>query len=170
MTEINQFSWEDAYSFEREFLLDGNARHFRIKERRSTMKKFCASVCAFLIAVPTLSLAQNADIKAGEQEYMVACAGCHGESGKGDGPLAGLLEIETPSLTTITARTGGGDFPFYNTLKLIDGRDVRAHGGNMPIWGERFQVSATSQRGETADMVARGRLLSLVYYLESIQE
>ena len=88
----------------------------------------------------------------------------------GDGPLAGLLKIETPNLTTITKRTGGGDFPFYNTLKLIDGRDVRAHGGAMPIWGERFQASATSQRGETAEMVARGRILSLVSYLRSIQE
>jgi hypothetical protein len=40
----------------------------------------------------------------------------------------------------------------------------------MPIWGERFQASATSQRGETADMVARGRILSLVSYLQSIQQ
>jgi mono/diheme cytochrome c family protein len=134
------------------------------------MKGFYATVCAFLIALPAQSLAQDANIEAGKREYMVACAGCHGESGLGDGPLAGLLQIETPSLTTITERTGGGDFPFYNTLKLIDGRDVRAHGGDMPIWGERFQASATSERGETADMVARGRILSLVYYLQSIQQ
>ncbi len=134
------------------------------------MKGFNATICAFLIAVPAQSLAQDATIDAGKREYMVACAGCHGESGMGDGPLAGLLEIETPNLTTITKRTGGGDFPFYNTLKLIDGRDVRAHGGDMPIWGERFQASATSQRGETADMVARGRILSLVSYLQSVQE
>jgi mono/diheme cytochrome c family protein len=120
--------------------------------------------------MPAQSLAQDATIEAGAREYMVACAGCHGESGKGDGPLAGLLQIKTPSLTKITERTGGGDFPFNNTLKLIDGRDVRAHGGDMPIWGERFQASASSQRGETADMVGRGRILALVYYLESIQE
>lgn len=134
------------------------------------MKGFFATVCACLIIAPTPSLAQNATIEAGAREYMVACAGCHGETGMGDGPLAGLLEIETPNLTTITERTGGGDFPFYNTLMLIDGRDVRAHGGEMPIWGERFHASATSQRGETADMVARGRILALVSYLRSIQQ
>lgn len=134
------------------------------------MRGLYATFLALLIAAPVSSLAQNANIEAGQGEYMIACAGCHGESGMGDGPLAGLLEIETPSLTKITERTGGGDFPFYNTLTLIDGRDVRAHGGAMPIWGERFAASATSERGETADMVARGRLLSLVYYLESIQE
>lgn len=134
------------------------------------MKGFYATVCAFLIALPVQALAQDALIGAGEREYLVACAGCHGVSGKGDGPLAGLLQIETPSLTAITKRTGGGDFPFYNTLKLIDGRDVRAHGGEMPVWGERFASTATSQRGETEDMVARGRILALVSYLQSIQE
>jgi mono/diheme cytochrome c family protein len=107
---------------------------------------------------------------AGEREYMIACAGCHGESGKGDGPLAGLLNIGTPDLTGLAARNDGV-FPFEYTVFMIDRRDViPVHGNEMPIWGERFQASATSQRGETAEMVARGRILSLVYYLQSIQQ
>lgn len=107
---------------------------------------------------------------AGEREYMVACAGCHGESAKGDGPLAGILNISTPSLQDLT-KTNDGNFPFETVLLTIDGRDgVRAHGSKMPVWGERFQATATSQRGETAQMVARGRILSLVYYLQSIQQ
>lgn len=107
---------------------------------------------------------------AGEREYTVACAGCHGESAKGDGPLADLLNISTPSLVELT-RTNDGSFPFEAVLTTIDGRDeVRAHGSAMPIWGERFRASATSQRGETSEMVARGRVLSLVYYIQSIQE
>jgi mono/diheme cytochrome c family protein len=106
----------------------------------------------------------------GEHEYMVACAGCHGESAMGDGPLAGLLKTEPPDLTGLAARHGG-EFPFEYTLFMIDRRNViPVHGDDMPIWGERFKASATSQRGETADMVARGRILSLVYYLESIQK
>lgn len=107
---------------------------------------------------------------AGEREYLVACAGCHGERAMGDGPLAGLLNISTPGLLQL-AQGNDGTFPFEAVLMTIDGRDgIRAHGEPMPIWGERFQASATSQRGETADMVARGRILSLVYYLASIQE
>ena len=106
----------------------------------------------------------------GEREYLVACAGCHGESGKGDGPLAELLKISPPNLSELT-RANDGRFPFEMVLVTIDGRDgVRAHGSPMPIWGERFHASATSQRGETAEMVARGRILSLVYYLQSIQQ
>ena len=107
---------------------------------------------------------------AGEYEYMVACAGCHGESGMGMGPFADLLNIATPSLVAL-AKENGGNFPFEAVLTTIDGRDgVRAHGSAMPIWGERFKQSATSERGETSDMVARGRILSLVYYLQSIQQ
>lgn len=115
---------------------------------------------------------------AGEKEYIIACSGCHGESAMGDGPLAGLLNITTPSLVEIS-QANDGNFPFQAVLTTIDGRDgVRAHGSTMPIWGERFQPSATIQRGEsdqtawseTADMVARGRILSLVYYLQSIQK
>ena len=88
----------------------------------------------------------------------------------GDGPLAGLLNIATPSLLELS-QANDGDFPFEAVLTTIDGRDgVRAHGSEMPVWGERFQSSATSQRGETEEMIARGRILSLVYYLRSIQQ
>ncbi len=88
----------------------------------------------------------------------------------GDGPLAELLNISTPSLLEL-AQANDGTFPYEAVLATIDGRDgVRAHGSKMPIWGERFQVSATSQRGETAEMVALGRMLALVHYLETVQE
>ena len=124
---------------------------------------------AFGLALIAFAGPISAD-EVGQSEFMNFCSGCHGADGTGDGPVVATMQIETPDLTTITERTGGGDFPFWNTLKLIDGREVRAHGGEMPLWGERFQMSATSRRGETAEMVARGRILSLVTYLQSIQQ
>ncbi len=128
--------------------------------------KIRAHVIAALILASSPTIAEVT----GEHEYSVACAGCHGESAMGDGPLAGLLNISTPSLLELS-RANEGIFPFEAVLTTIDGRDeVRAHGSKMPIWGERFQASATSQRGETTDMIARGRILSLVYYLQSIQQ
>ena len=128
--------------------------------------KIRAHVIAAMILASSPTIAEVT----GEHEYSVACAGCHGESAMGDGPLAGLLNISTPSLLGLS-RANEGIFPFEAVLTTIDGRDeVRAHGSKMPIWGERFQASATSQRGETTDMIARGRILSLVYYLQSIQQ
>lgn len=106
----------------------------------------------------------------GENEYMIACSGCHGESGKGDGPLAALLKTETPDLTGLAARNDG-EFPFEYTVFMVDRRNViPMHGNEMPVWGDRYIATASSERGETAEMVARGRILSLVYYLQSIQE
>ncbi|NDR57984.1 c-type cytochrome [Aliiruegeria sabulilitoris] len=131
---------------------------------------FSLAVGLCVSLAPTALLSQERAEELGKQEYTVACAGCHGESAMGDGPLAGLLNISTPSLLELS-QANGGTFPYEAVLTTIDGRDgVRAHGSSMPIWGERFQSSATSQRGETAEMVARGRILSLIYHLQSIQK
>ena len=111
----------------------------------------------------------------GQQEYVVACAIGHGESGKGEGPFAPLLNIHTPDLTRLAAgnEKDPGVFPFLDVLMVVDGRTgVRAHGDtSMPIWGERFKASAMETAGPYgAELEVRGRLLSLVYYLESIQQ
>ena len=108
---------------------------------------------------------------AGQDEYMVACAICHGESGKGEGPFAPILNIHTPDLTRL-AEANDGVFPFLEVLMIVDGRTgVRGHGDSaMPIWGERFAASAADAGPYGTELEVRGRLLSLVYYLESIQE
>ena len=117
------------------------------------------------------AVAQDSSI--GAQEYMIACAGCHGESGKGDGPIAGLLEIGTPDLTMLTA-PAGGSFPYEEALRTIDGRnEIRAHGSEMPVWGDRFFISAATSDGPDpaqAELIAKGRILALVGHLRSIQE
>lgn len=131
------------------------------------LNKFLAAT-AMVLSV-SAAYAQEAT---GEQEYLAACAGCHGESGMGDGPLASLLNIETPSLTTL-AVNNDGKFPFLETLMIVDGRTgVRGHGGDMmPIWGDRFSTTARDLAGVYgSETIVRGRLLSLVYYLETIQE
>lgn len=118
-----------------------------------------------------MTLAAAADEDPGRAEYMIACAVCHGESGMGNGPFAGVLNIEVPNLTSLAA-ANGGQFPFLKTMMVIDGRTgVRGHGSNMPVWGDRFQSSALDEAGVFgAEMIVRGRLLSLVEYIESIQQ
>jgi hypothetical protein len=108
---------------------------------------------------------------AGKMEYMIACAVCHGESAAGEGPMAEHLNIAVPGLTTL-AQNNDGVFPFLETFMVIDGRTgVRGHGSEMmPVWGDRYKQSAMDTGEFGAEVVARGRVLSLVYYLESIQE
>ena len=107
----------------------------------------------------------------GRAEYLVACSGCHGEEAKGNGPMAGLLAIETPDLTRISAGNGGL-FPFDEIMAVIDGRaDIRGHGSAMPVWGDRFGALArAADYPVDPEQAARGRILSLAMYLYSIQE
>jgi mono/diheme cytochrome c family protein len=123
-----------------------------------------AALLALAAATPAL-----AD-EAGQDAYMVACAICHGSAGKGDGAYAPLLKVAPPDLTTLAERNGG-TFPFLDVLMIVDGRSgVRAHGDSaMPIWGSVFTDSAADAGPYGAEIIARGRILSIVYYLESIQ-
>lgn len=106
-----------------------------------------------------------------EEEYMQACAACHGETGVGDGPLADLMTVPMPNLTQLSA-ANDGEFPMQSVIQVIDGRTgVRGHGYPMPVWGDRFKAQAVPDAGEYgAELIVRGRVLSIAYFLESIQQ
>ena len=117
----------------------------------------------------TLATIGQADM-AGKSQYMNACASCHGESGKGDGHLAGFLSVDLPDLTMLAQRNDGM-FPMLNVIHIIDGRSgMRGHGGDMPVWGDRFSMKIENPGPYGAEVIIRGRTLSLAYYLESIQQ
>jgi mono/diheme cytochrome c family protein len=132
------------------------------------LKRLMTFTAVILAATSFAAMAQD---DPGQTEYMLTCANCHGETGHGDGPLAGLLTVDVPDLTTLAA-ANDGVFPFLETMMVVDGRTgVRGHGSNMPVWGDRYQREAADEVGfYGAEMIARGRLVSLVEYLESIQQ
>lgn len=114
-------------------------------------------------------LAQEKEVAAaGKPAYDRNCAVCHGREGKGDGGAASVLTVKPTDLTQIS-KNNGGTFPFWRVYGVIDGReDVKGHGTrDMPIWGETFRMDAASS--QMAQSQARGRILELVYYLQSIQ-
>lgn len=94
------------------------------------------------------------------------CASCHGTSGHGDGPVAQSLRVRPSDLTQFAAKNGGV-FPAARTERIIDGRDVGAHGNpDMPVWGRSFRFSPG---GDTSDQV-KARIAAIVRYLAAIQE
>jgi mono/diheme cytochrome c family protein len=118
------------------------------------------------------SLAQEQDvIEAGKREFQRSCATCHGVEAKGNGPSAQALNVKPADLTQLS-KNHGGVFLFWRTYEKISGADeapIRGHGTReMPIWGERFRLEKGAS--EEHHMGVRGRILSLVYYLQSIQE
>lgn len=117
--------------------------------------------------------AREDPVEAGKQEYMEVCAVCHGPEGKGAGPLSTYLSVEPPDVTQL-AKNNDGHFPFSELYGIIAGdADVRAHGGAaMPVWGDHFTARAMAGGAlneAAAKSIARGRILSLVYYLQTIQ-
>jgi hypothetical protein len=89
--------------------------------------------------------------------------------------VGGLLLVKPPDLTTI-AKRHDGEFPASWVYRVIDGRnDMRAHGSmEMPIWGDRYRAEALDglplPLSVSADAIVHGRILSLVFYLDLIQE
>jgi mono/diheme cytochrome c family protein len=117
-----------------------------------------------------VGLAQEAVVLThGKQEYLTHCATCHGLQAKGDGPLSTILTVAPADLTQLRKKHDG-EFPFWRVYKIIDGRDlVRGHGvRNMPVWGAEFLMEEGG--GYLDEDRVIGRILGLVYYLQSIQE
>jgi mono/diheme cytochrome c family protein len=115
--------------------------------------------------------AQPADLvlaELGEPYFRTYCASCHGLSGKGDGPVAGSLNKPPADLTRIAARRGG-HFPQGEIAKFIDGRfAVTAHGTReMPVWGDLLAADVPDP--DLSDQIVRGKIVTLVEYLKSIQ-
>ena len=102
----------------------------------------------------------------GRALFLEHCASCHGATARGDGPVATSLR-DFPGDLTQFAKRNGGVFPSAKVLRIIEGRDVGAHGsGEMPVWGAVFRRMPS----ETTDGSATERIEAIVRYLESIQE
>ncbi len=125
---------------------------------------------ALFWATLSTSLAEEEPaISAGKVEFGRNCGICHGIDGKGHGPITPMLK-KIPADLTQLAKKNGGEFPFWPTYRMIDGREpIDGHGGrDMPIWGERFRVEAGNlQQG--AESTVRGRILEIIVYLMSLQ-
>lgn len=125
---------------------------------------------ALLVTVGAAS-AQEPTLDTGRDLYMTFCVQCHGVDAQGDGRMAEILAIETPSLTGLALRNDG-IFPTDAVARQIDGRaPVLAHGGEMPIFGPFFSSSQrfVMRLPSGQPMITGLPLANLIVYLESIQ-
>ena len=111
----------------------------------------------------------DAPAPTGQVLYLRHCASCHGESGRGDGPVAASLQKQPTDLTTIAKREGGR-FDEARVMQFIDGQQlVLAHGPReMPVWGAVFTEELEGQRNAAYVVLLHAR--SLTDYVRSIQE
>lgn len=141
---------------------------------KSTVLKASGILLAlvFLLSLPSpLAKAQEMEVIAGgELEYQNHCAVCHGVDASGNGIMSKYLTLPPANLTQLSKKYGG-KFPFWQVYRTIDGREeARGHGmSQMPVWGPRFRADAGGN-GPGERSQAAGRILSLVFYLQHIQE
>jgi len=102
----------------------------------------------------------------GARAFQTYCSSCHGVSGRGDGPVAGELRRRLPDLTQFSSRNGGV-FPSERVRRIVDGRDVTAHGNrDMPVWGDAFRTMPGGLTSKDVD----ARIDAIVEYLRGIQQ
>jgi mono/diheme cytochrome c family protein len=132
----------------------------------------CAAALAIAAGPAAAQTAPSAQTdplaQAGERLYVRYCAVCHGKSGRGDGPFAGILRTAPADLTTIAARRGGS-FPDEELAQHVDGRLVPlAHGTReMPVWGR--WLGEPMGQDMTRDEVVRGEILAMLTYVKTLQ-
>ncbi len=112
-----------------------------------------------------LGLSPAIESLTGGDTYERYCAGCHGRTGLGDGPVAGSLKTPVPDLRSMATRNGGV-FPRERARASVVNteRPITAHGsGDMPVWGWVFKNLEPSDRAEV-------RIDNVVAYIETLQE
>jgi mono/diheme cytochrome c family protein len=130
---------------------------------------------AALLAAPISAPAQETQ-NVGKAAYETYCAGCHGISGKGNGPDAEWLTKPPADLTQLQKRNGGRFSSDY-LFNIIDGRqDVAAHGPReMPVWGKIFKEQDTAAAPCEGNKCFyskfwRGRILAIITYIRTLQD
>jgi mono/diheme cytochrome c family protein len=105
----------------------------------------------------------------GREEFLMACAACHGADARGAGPAAPALKTPPGDLTRLAERAGGR-FPREHVIAVLSGEvHVTAHGSReMPVWSQRFTPSESGATA-AASIYTRRWLEALASYLESIQ-
>ena len=110
--------------------------------------------------------AQRTAANDGHQMYTSYCAPCHGQDGKGNGPVASAMKSQPTDLTQL-ARNNHGKYPDTHVVAVLEfGSDLAAHGSaTMPVWGPIF-----GNMNRTHLQEKQLRISNLAHYLESIQE
>ena len=117
-----------------------------------------------MAAIPNPVPADARSLHNGRMYYQINCAVCHGEAGKGDGPILAAKAIFPPPLDGPAAaartdgyiwgimRNGRGAMPSYNRIEEMDRWDVvnyiRGLQGKYPV-----AVGPVGLPGETGDKV-----------------
>jgi mono/diheme cytochrome c family protein len=130
-------------------------------------------IVILLTGLQTSARAQD-DPDIGKSAYQSMCAMCHGDDGKGKGPLSQQFNVAVD--LTALAKSNNGVLPVSALYNIIDGRKaIAAHGTReMPVWGA-YNAKPLYPSDKFVDfthdpeLTVRTRILAIIDYLNRIQ-
>jgi len=113
----------------------------------------------------------TSNVETGRASFNDLCAGCHGQSGRGDGELAQGLTGKPADLTQLSA-ANSGVFPRVRVMSKIDGyAKGRPHHGAMPaFWPLLEGRTILVETGDGILTPTPEPLVALAAYLETLQQ
>jgi mono/diheme cytochrome c family protein len=91
--------------------------------------------------VPSAAWTDPRMIARGREIYMVRCAVCHGDEGRGDGPAVTALPIKPPDLRDpVMVGEMAGNYWFWRISEGGLVEPFRAQGSIMPAWKDELSV------------------------------
>lgn len=128
-------------------------------------------VLAAMVVALAAPLAQAQEKLPGEELYLNNCAACHGIDLDGKGGMAGVMLIKPKDLTVLS-QNNDGNFPLFEVIQRIDGRDpLVSHGSPMPVYGDFFEGEDVMIKTDVGQPIATSApVVALVEYLKAKQK
>ena len=123
-----------------------------------------------MVAAAGIASAQNSEVENGQDLYLYFCAECHGKDAESVGPIAEMLAIKPPMLTSLAERNGG-NFPTESVAMQIDGRISLPSHGDMPVFGPYLNSvqSVAIKLPNGQPMMVTQNIADLIAYLQFVQ-
>jgi mono/diheme cytochrome c family protein len=140
-----------------------------IEQMRAGMKNVAIGL-GVILGLAGCVESEMPDQSDGRALFMENCAVCHGENGRGDGPMARAMATAPKNLTLIALRHGDV-FPRAKIMSIIDGyARSDPSGPGMPEFGDLLQGDLVPyDSGDGKPTPTPRKLVALAEYLESIQ-
>ena len=136
-------------------------------------KKYISIVGSFIIGFfiilfcNVFSVAETrGDPITGRKIYRAYCTSCHGYFGKGDGSLAGYLEIAPRDHTDGRRMNERTDENLFKTIN--DGGPINEFSVNMPIWGNSLADEFSVNMPIWGNSLTNDQIRDVVAYLRTI--
>ncbi|WP_323784879.1 cytochrome c [Thalassovita sp.] len=123
-----------------------------------------------LIAVLFVAACSETPDPNGQDLFSAYCVMCHGSAGRGDGKLAGDLDIPPADLSLLADRNGGV-FPRDLVMETVYGYPGKFQKAAMPEFGPLLSGPTRVLRSQSGALIETPQaLIALTDYVESLQQ